>query len=89
MLKPTLAEARLELSGRLDAAGLARLRDTLIGLLEADIALLDVDLSKVDELDPSWTSVVRRADRRARSKGGHLKLAPHSLAVTVGVTASE
>lgn len=64
--------AQLSVSGELDLSNVNRLRAVLMGLVQADLASVDVDLSEVMFLDSTALGVLIQGKRRFEESGGTL-----------------
>jgi anti-anti-sigma factor len=75
--QPKPAAARSSLDGELTIYRAAELKQTLLELL-ATPGALEIDLSKVTELDSAGVQVMLLAQRTAAAKGASLRFVAHS-----------
>jgi anti-anti-sigma factor len=78
--KPKVEAARLSLDGELTIYRAAELKQTLLEPLATPVAL-EIDLSKVTELDSAGVQVMLLARRTAATKGATLRFVAHSAPV--------
>lgn len=79
---PRSTTARLALEGELTIYRAAELKARLLEpLQDAGAVSLDIDLSRVTELDSSGLQLLMLARRQALAQGGALRLVDHSPAV--------
>lgn len=79
--KPKNGVTRLDLSGELTIYGAADLKGRLLEALAA-AAELEVNLSRVTEIDTAAVQLLMLAKREARAAGKDLRLTAHSAAST-------